>query len=159
MRARRKRRGPHWVKSRVALAMLNRAWSISMWYKGRDYVSLSKPMNFLSHVLWLACLAATDSSATLRHQGWGGVSRGSCRSLARTPCSRRLSTRLRTACSTWLLPLLLLTPPAALQAQFTYTTNDGTITITKYTGSDGTVIIPSTTNGLPTTSIASSAFS
>ena len=115
-------------------------------------------MNFLSHVLWFACLAATDSSATLRHQGWGGVSRGSCRSLARTPCSRRLSTRLRTACSTWLLPLLLLTPPAALQAQFTYTTNDGTITITKYTGSDGTVIIPSTTNGLPVTSIADSAF-
>jgi hypothetical protein len=34
-----------------------------------------------------------------------------------------------------LLPLLLLlAPPAVVQAQFTFTTNNGTITITGYTG-------------------------
>ena len=43
----------------------------------------------------------------------------------------------RTACVTSLLPLLLLlTLPAVVQAQFNYTTNNGTITITGYTGYD-----------------------
>jgi BspA type Leucine rich repeat region (6 copies) len=58
-----------------------------------------------------------------------------------------------------LLPLLLLLAlPAAVQAQYTYTANNGTITITGYTGSGGAVTIPSTTNGLPVTSIGSHAF-
>jgi len=57
-----------------------------------------------------------------------------------------------------LLLLLLLTLPAAVQAQFTYTTNNGTIAITGYTGPGGAVDIPSTINGLPVTSIASQAF-
>ena len=122
-----------------------------MWYKGRDYVSLSKPMNFLPRVLWLACLATTNASALVRHRGWCGVSIGSCRVLARTPCSRPLPARLRTACATWLLPLLLLTPPAALEAQFQFVTNNGAITITGYTGPGGAVIIPSSTNGWPIT--------
>jgi hypothetical protein len=40
--------------------------------------------------------------------------------------------RLRTACAVWMLPaLLLLVLPAAMQAQFNYTTNNGTA---KYTG-------------------------
>ena len=57
-----------------------------------------------------------------------------------------------------LLPLLLLlTLPAGVQAQFTFTTNNGAITITGYTGSGGAVIVPSTTNGLSVTSIASIA--
>ena len=45
--------------------------------------------------------------------------------------------RLRTTCATSLVPLLLLcTLPAAAQADdYTYTTNNGTITITNYTGS------------------------
>jgi len=45
--------------------------------------------------------------------------------------------------------------PAAVQAQFTYTTNNGTITITGYAGSGGVgaVTIPGTINGLPVTSI------
>jgi hypothetical protein len=116
-------------------------------------------MNFLPRVLWLVCLAAASSSATLRHQRRGGVLRSGRCSFARTPCSRRPSTRLRTACATWLLPLLLLTPPAALQAQFQFVTNNGAITITKYTGSGGAVIIPDTTNGLPVTIIGSRAFS
>jgi hypothetical protein len=38
--------------------------------------------------------------------------------------------------------LLLLVFPASVQAQFTFTTNNGAITITKYIGSAGEVIIP-----------------
>ena len=61
---------------------------------------------------------------------------------------------VRTTCVTSLLPLLLLlTLPAAVQAQYNYMTNNGTITITGYTGSSGAVTIPSTINGLPVTSI------
>jgi len=67
--------------------------------------------------------------------------------------------RLRTACATRLLPLLLLLAlPGVVQAQYTYTTNNGTITITGYTGSGGAVTIPSTINGLPVTSIGYDAF-
>ena len=37
---------------------------------------------------------------------------------------------LRPLCSaSWILPLLLLALPSAVQAQFNYTTNNGTITI------------------------------
>ena len=57
-----------------------------------------------------------------------------------------------------LLLLLVLGPPAVVQAQFTYTTTNGTITITGYTGGGGDVIIPDTINGLPVTSIGSLAF-
>src|ERR1019366_9180829 len=58
-----------------------------------------------------------------------------------------------------LLPLLLLlTLPAAVEAQFNYTTNNGTITITKYTGGGGAVTIPNLTNGLPVTGIGTNAF-
>ena len=58
-----------------------------------------------------------------------------------------------------LLPvLLLLALPAVVQAQFDYTTNEGAITITGYTGTNAVVIIPSTTNGLPVTSIGDGAF-
>ena len=41
---------------------------------------------------------------------------------------------------------------------FTYTTNNGTITITGYTGSGGAVTIPSTIYGLPVTTIGNNAF-
>jgi hypothetical protein len=54
--------------------------------------------------------------------------------------------------------LLWLTLPAVLQAQFTYITNNGAITITGYTGPGGDVVIPSSTNGCPVTSIGDSAF-
>lgn len=57
-----------------------------------------------------------------------------------------------------LLCLLLLGTPAAMQAQFTYTTNNGSITITGYTGTGGDVVIPSAINGLPVTSIGEDAF-
>jgi hypothetical protein len=57
------------------------------------------------------------------------------------------------------VPLLfLLTLATAVQAQFTFTTNSGAITITRYAGSGGAVTIPGTTNGLPVTSIGNFAF-
>jgi hypothetical protein len=49
--------------------------------------------------------------------------------------------------------------PAAVQAQFTFTANNGAITITGYTGPGGNVTIPSATNGYPVTSIGDRAFS
>jgi len=41
---------------------------------------------------------------------------------------------------------------------FTYTTNNGTITITGYTGTGGAATIPATIDGLPVTSIGANAF-
>jgi hypothetical protein len=54
----------------------------------------------------------------------------------------------------WLLVLL----PALAQAQFTFTTNNGAITIAGYTGPGGDVIIPDTINGYPVTVIGTNAF-
>jgi hypothetical protein len=67
---------------------------------------------------------------------------------------------IRTACARRLLPLLLLlTLPAVVQGgDYTYTTNNGTITITRYMGPGGAVIIPSAINGYPVTSIGSTMF-
>ncbi|HEX7617750.1 MAG TPA: hypothetical protein VF480_03415, partial [Verrucomicrobiae bacterium] len=56
----------------------------------------------------------------------------------------------------WLLCVAIL--PAVAQAQFTFTTNNGAITITRYTGPGGAVVIPDTTNGWPVTSMGSAAF-
>ena len=54
--------------------------------------------------------------------------------------------------------LSLLALPVVVQAQFTFTTNNGAITITGYTGTGGDVTIPSSTNGYPVTVIGSGAF-
>lgn len=63
------------------------------------------------------------------------------------------------ACTVRLLPaLLLLVLPVVAEAQFTYTTNNGVITLTKYTGPGGAVTIPSETNGWPVTTIGTSCF-
>ena len=51
----------------------------------------------------------------------------------------------------WLLP-------GTLQAQFTFITNNGTITITGSSGNPTSLNIPSTINGYPVTSIADYAF-
>jgi hypothetical protein len=53
---------------------------------------------------------------------------------------------------------LLLATPVCVQAQFTYATNNGALTITGYTGTNDVAIIPSTIDGLPVTSIATTAF-
>ncbi len=58
-----------------------------------------------------------------------------------------------------LLPLLLLLAlPAVAQAQFTFTTSNGAVTVTGYTGSNGVAMIPGTIAGLPVTSIGDFAF-
>src|SRR5512140_883590 len=69
---------------------------------------------------------------------------------------QRPGQRVRTAWVPLLLVLLALSP--AVQAQFTYATNNDTITITGYTGPGGAVDIPGIINGLPVTSIGGSAF-
>jgi hypothetical protein len=56
-----------------------------------------------------------------------------------------------------LLPLLAL-PAVSPAEDYTYTTNAGAITITRYTGPGGAVTIPDTITGLQVTSIGSWAF-
>jgi hypothetical protein len=71
----------------------------------------------------------------------------------------RIDARKTGIFATWLLPmLLLLTLPGEVNAQFTFTTNNGAITITGYTGSGGAVIISDMTNGYPVTNIGTNAF-
>jgi hypothetical protein len=53
---------------------------------------------------------------------------------------------------------LLIWAACSAQAQFTYTTNSGTISITGYTGVDGAVTIPGEINGYPVTGIGTNAF-
>lgn len=48
--------------------------------------------------------------------------------------------------------------PVHVHAQFTFSTNNGAITITGYTGPGGAVSIPDTINGFPVTSVGSSVF-
>jgi hypothetical protein len=57
-----------------------------------------------------------------------------------------------------LLPVPFLVLPAVVQAQFTFTTNDGTIIVTRCTGLSGDVTIPDTINSLPVTSTGDGAF-
>jgi hypothetical protein len=52
----------------------------------------------------------------------------------------------------------LVLAATAAQAQFTFTTNNGAITITGYTGPGGAVTIPATMDGLPVTAIGDYAF-
>jgi len=77
----------------------------------------------------------------------------------KTTSPNTLAARLRTACATRVLPLLLLTLPAVVQAQYTYVTNDdSTATITGYTGDDGNLIIPGWMDDHKVTSIGDYAF-
>src|SRR4051794_8892204 len=57
-----------------------------------------------------------------------------------------------------LLALVFLSTPGVATAQFTYTTNDGAITITGYTGPGGAVVIPATINNWPVIAIGDNAF-
>src|SRR5512146_191285 len=78
--------------------------------------------------------------------------------IMRPPChSKRRQQRLWWGCCVlWALPLLAM--PVVVQAQFSCTTNNGTITIAKYTGPGGEVTIPDTITGLPVTTIGTRAF-
>jgi hypothetical protein len=53
---------------------------------------------------------------------------------------------------------LMVAFPVLVQAQFNYTTNNGTISITGYDGTNSAVTIPGTLNGLRVDSIGSNAF-
>jgi len=68
---------------------------------------------------------------------------------------------MKTASQLAILVLVFFTLSTAVsQAEdYTYTTNNGTITITGYTGPGGAVDIPGTINGLPVTCIGEAAFS
>jgi hypothetical protein len=48
---------------------------------------------------------------------------------------------------------MLLVSSVVVEAQFIFTTNNGSITITGYTGTNGSLVIPNTINGFPVTSI------
>ena len=80
--------------------------------------------------------------------------------IAKTANPNTVAMRFRTACAAKLLPLLLLLAlPAVVQGQFNFTTNnDGTLNISACTGTNTVIIIPSTTNGLPVTTIGDYAF-
>jgi hypothetical protein len=60
----------------------------------------------------------------------------------------------------WLCSLLTfwLLPQCTAQQEFSNTTNNGTITITRYTGSGGIIAVPSTINGYQVTTIGADAF-
>lgn len=57
-----------------------------------------------------------------------------------------------------ILALLCILLPLVSRAQFNFTTNNGSITITRYTGPGPVIDIPPATNGLPVTGIANNAF-
>jgi hypothetical protein len=69
---------------------------------------------------------------------------------------RKFSVKLRIKILFVALPLFAL--PAVVRAQFSYITNNNTITITEYTGSDEAVVIPATIDGYPVTDIGDYAF-
>ncbi len=54
--------------------------------------------------------------------------------------------------------MLLLALANSAQAQFTYSMNNGAISIASYTGAGGAVTVPGTINGLPVAGIGSNAF-
>src|ERR1043165_6093863 len=54
--------------------------------------------------------------------------------------------------------IVLLFAARAAHAQFTFTTNNGALTITAYTGTNDPVVIPAMPNGLPAISIGTKAF-
>src|SRR5690349_5510360 len=64
---------------------------------------------------------------------------------------------MNTRSKLWLV-LMYLFVAANGEAQFTYRTNGGTITITGYRGTGGVVTIPSAINGLPVTVLGPAAF-
>lgn len=78
---------------------------------------------------------------------WGGASLG--RSIPRVRHSKNIGVIF--------IGLLRLTAPAA-RAQFTFTINNGTVTLTRYTGPGGDVTIPNTLDGLPVTDTGTNAF-
>jgi len=67
-------------------------------------------------------------------------------------------TRAKIGLAGWLALPALLALPVAVQAQITYTTNGGALTLSTYAGTSASVNLPSQTYGLPVVSIGASAF-
>ncbi len=66
---------------------------------------------------------------------------------------------MKTKIQNLIIALVWLAVPALVQAQFTFTTNNGAITITGYNPAAGlNAVIPAATNGYPVTSIGDYAF-
>ena len=74
-----------------------------------------------------------------------------------SPGNQNVECAMKTRIKSLLPLLLLLALPATVRAQFTFTTNNGAITITGYTGPGGSVTIPDTIGGLPVISIGTQA--
>ena len=79
-------------------------------------------------------------------------------SLTRTMCLKTMAGRLSTAGAFGLWLLVLALPALAQTQDYSYTNQNGAITITRYTSFGGAVTIPNTINGLPVTGIGSYAF-
>jgi hypothetical protein len=82
---------------------------------------------------------------------------------ATTSCGREFGDMVKQLkqIKTWIMAMMVgtLLLPLQMRAQFTYTTNQGTITITSYTGHDANVTISSTINGQTVVGIGALAFS
>src|SRR6516164_10896923 len=76
------------------------------------------------------------------------------RRLGRTFCLKVSARILKTS---WAC-IVFFGVPLAAQAQFSYTTINGTFTITGYTGPGGSVTIPSSINGVMVTGLGDHAF-
>src|SRR6185503_7370617 len=75
------------------------------------------------------------------------------------PKPKNVARKMAIQLITSITALLAIMLPATAAAQFTYTTNNGGLTITGYTGTGGVVAIPTSINGLAVRSIGNSAFS
>ena len=76
-------------------------------------------------------------------------------------CPARRNARLlwsRLAGLAAVVGFLLILLPATVRAEYTWTTNDNTITIVHAFGVEGDLTIPRTINGLPVTSIGAQVF-
>ena len=71
---------------------------------------------------------------------------------------RPMNTMTTTIARFALVSLLLLTVPGMVEAQYNYTTINGTVTITGYYGPGGALTIPSTIIGQPVTGIGAGVF-
>src|SRR5215471_9925413 len=89
-----------------------------------------------------------------------GINRVNCAGTKEKQRNYVMKMKYSIASRAWiaLMGFLLLTVPGELKAQFTFTTNNGAITITGYTGSGGNVVIPASINGYPVIAIGNYAF-
>jgi hypothetical protein len=110
----------------------------------------------------MACAVAARSVRTGFPAPIDGAKSATRQMKSQTPVPTLFEPQIRLAGQNPVL-MLLLSPilfsiSATAQIPFTYTNDNGHITITKYTGDGGALIIPDTIDGLPVTRIGDSAF-